>query len=83
MIYDIVTLGRNDPLEKVDYLNATNVNKPLSNSNNGNRERISLNSTSIMCEELQLSDEIYEDIKSVIRDFLTVVSIKMIYVIIR
>lgn len=83
MIYDIVTLGRNDPLEKVDYLNATSVNKPLSNSNNGNRERISLNSTSIMCEELQLSDEIYEDIKSVIRDFLTVVSIKMIYVIIR
>lgn len=83
MIYDIVTLGRNDPLEKVDYLNATNVNKSLSNSNNGNRESFSLNSTSIMCEELQLSDEIYEDIKSVIRDFLTVVSIKMIYVIIR
>lgn len=83
MIYDIVTLGRNDPLEKVDYLNATNVNKSLSNSNNGNQESFSLNSTSIMCEELQLSDEIYEDIKSVIRDFLTVVSIKMIYVIIR
>lgn len=83
MVYDIATLGRNDPLEKVDYLNATNVNKPLSNSNNGNRESFSLNSTSIMCEELQLSDEIYEDIKSVIRDFLIVVSIKMIYVIIR
>ncbi|XP_050479146.1 transcriptional protein SWT1 isoform X1 [Bombus huntii] len=79
MIYDIVTLGRNDPLEKVDYLNATNVNKPLSISNNGNRERISLNSTSIMCEELQLSDEIYEDIKSVIRDFLTVIVSKEMY----
>lgn len=71
MIYDIVTLGRNDPLEKIDYLNATSfINESTSNFSN--------DSTSILSQELCLSDEIYEDIKSVIRDFLTVVRINKI-----
>ncbi|OAD53425.1 Transcriptional protein SWT1, partial [Eufriesea mexicana] len=35
MIYDIVTLGRNDPLEKIDYLNATTfINESISHFNN-------------------------------------------------
>ncbi|XP_043514152.1 transcriptional protein SWT1 isoform X4 [Frieseomelitta varia] len=72
MIHDIVTLGRNDPIEKIDYLNATNMNQSLSVSNDEDQERFSLSST-ILSEELQLSNEIYEDIKSVIRDFLTVI----------
>lgn len=81
MIHDIVTLGRNDPIEKIDYLNATNMNQSLSVSNDEDQERFSLNST-ILSEELKLSNEIYEDIKSIMRDFLTVVSINKIYVVI-
>ncbi|CAL7939993.1 unnamed protein product [Xylocopa violacea] len=72
MIYDIVTLGRNDPFEKIDYLNASSYLNE-SQSNSGNRERLSLNSTSILSEEQSLSDEIYEDIKSIVRDFLAVI----------
>ncbi|KAK9300843.1 hypothetical protein QLX08_006557 [Tetragonisca angustula] len=72
MIHDIVTLGRNDPIEKIDYLNATNMNQSFSVFNDEDQERFSLSST-ILSEELQLSNEIYEDIKSIIRDFLTVV----------
>ncbi|CAD1480610.1 unnamed protein product, partial [Heterotrigona itama] len=78
MIHDIVTLGRNDPIEKIDYLNATNMNQSLSVSNDGDQERFSQSST-ILSEELQLSNEIYEDIKSIIRDFLTVVVSKEMY----
>lgn len=74
MIYDIITLGKTDPFEKVDYLNASNyVNKSFSNSKSN--ESFNLDSTSILCQELYLSNEIYEDIKSIIRDFLTVVYI--------
>ena len=80
MIHDIVTLGRNDPIEKIDYLNATNMNQSFSVFNDEDQERFSLSST-ILSEELQLSNEIYEDIKSIIRDFLTVVSINKIYVV--
>lgn len=72
MIHDIVTLGRNDPIEKIDYLNATNMNQSLSISNDEDQERFSLSST-ILSEELQLSIEMYEDIKSIIRDFLTMI----------
>ncbi|KOX69394.1 Transcriptional protein SWT1, partial [Melipona quadrifasciata] len=39
MIHDIVTLGRNDPIEKIDYLNATNMNQSLSVSNDEDQER--------------------------------------------
>lgn len=75
MIYDIITLGKTDPFEKIDYLNASNhVNRSFSSSNKSN-ESLNLDSTSILCQELYLSDEIYEDIKSIIRDFLTVVNI--------
>ncbi|XP_026299733.1 transcriptional protein SWT1 [Apis mellifera] len=73
MIYDIITLGKTDPFEKIDYLNASNhVNRSFSSSNKSN-ESLNLDSTSILCQELYLSDEIYEDIKSIIRDFLTVI----------
>ncbi|XP_076765588.1 swt1 RNA endoribonuclease isoform X2 [Xylocopa sonorina] len=70
MIYDIVTLGRNDPFEKIDYLNASSY---LNESQSGSGNRESLNSTSILSEEQTLSDEIYEDIKSIVRDFLAVI----------
>ncbi|CAK9829010.1 Transcriptional protein SWT1 [Anthophora retusa] len=74
MIYDIATLGRNDPLEKIDYLNASNyVNETLSTSSSENRERPSFGSVSTLSQELSLSDEILEDAKSIIRDFLTVI----------
>lgn len=79
MIYDIVTLGRNDPIEKVDYLNATNdINETFSNSNKVNRERYSLEPLLILNQEHHFADEVFEDIKSILRDFLTVASINNI-----
>nr|XP_012138149.1 PREDICTED: transcriptional protein SWT1 isoform X1 [Megachile rotundata] len=73
MIHDIVTLGRNDPLEKIDYLHASDYFNESCTSLSPGRERSSLGSTSILSTELSVSDEIFEDTKSIIRDFLTVV----------
>ncbi|XP_076171131.1 swt1 RNA endoribonuclease [Ptiloglossa arizonensis] len=74
MVYDIMTLGRNDPFEKIDYLNATNyVNKSSSESNEQDTGRLSLNSVSILNQKQCVADEILDDAKNVIRDFLTVV----------
>lgn len=76
MIHDIVTLGRNDPLEKVDYLNATTCTDALSHSlREQDRANLSLDSISGPSQERRISDAIYEEAKSVIRDFLTVASI--------
>lgn len=76
MVYDIMTLGRNDPFEKIDYLNATNyVNKSSSESNEQDTGRLSLNSVSILNQKQCVADEILDDAKNVIRDFLTVASI--------
>ncbi|XP_034185008.2 swt1 RNA endoribonuclease [Osmia lignaria lignaria] len=73
MIHDIVTIGRNDPLEKIDYLNATNYFNGPSKSVNQDRERLGLGSTSILSTKLFIADEMIEDTKSVMRDFLTVI----------
>ncbi|XP_076676886.1 swt1 RNA endoribonuclease isoform X2 [Andrena cerasifolii] len=74
MIHDIVTLGRNDPLEKVDYLNATTCTDALSRSlHEQDGANLSLDSISGLSQERRMSDAMYEDAKSVIRDFLTVI----------
>ena len=74
MIHDIVTLGRNDPLEKVDYLNATTCTDALSRSlHEKDRANLSLDSISSPSQERRISDAIYEEAKSVLRDFLTVI----------
>nr|XP_031846667.1 uncharacterized protein LOC116433086 [Nomia melanderi] len=74
MVYDIVTLGRNDPFEKVDYLNATNyLNNSSCSLNEQNKEILSLNSSSSLNQENRISNEIFDDAKSVIKDLLTLI----------
>ncbi|XP_076248874.1 swt1 RNA endoribonuclease isoform X2 [Calliopsis andreniformis] len=74
MIYDIATLGRNDPMEKVDYLNAVNyVQSSPCSLHAQDKEKLNLYSISILSQERRISDEIYDDAKSVIKDFLTVI----------
>ncbi|XP_053970494.1 transcriptional protein SWT1 isoform X1 [Hylaeus volcanicus] len=74
MIYDIVTLGRNDPVEKIDYLNATNhANKSPRTGSEQDKETLSSNSVSISDQELHVSHEILDDAKSSIKEFLTVI----------
>lgn len=67
MIYDILALGRHDPLEKIDDFdtNGTTIN----HLNNGSVEN------SLFNEELRLIDDIFEDTKLIIRDFLSTVRI--------
>lgn len=78
MIHDIVTIGRNDPLEKIDYLNAINYFNKSPNSVNQERERLSLGSTPTLGSESFIANEVFEDTKSVMRDFLTVASTNII-----
>lgn len=66
MIYDIVALGRHDPLEKID-MNASD--KTVNFLTNGPVEYSHLN------EELHLSDDIFEDAKAVVKKFLSAVCI--------
>ncbi|XP_076286282.1 swt1 RNA endoribonuclease [Lasioglossum baleicum] len=72
MIYDIATLGRNDPLEKIDYLNATNCTNSLSSSlNERNKDGLSLDP--ILNEERHIPNEIFNDVKMTMKEFLTVI----------
>ncbi|XP_011315063.1 transcriptional protein SWT1 [Fopius arisanus] len=77
MIHDVVTLGRNDPLEKVDYLTASEFRSEslLSSHLNqtGNNPR---SPTTTQSKELSVAEDIFEDIKDIVKDFLTVVVAK-------
>ncbi|XP_015127152.1 uncharacterized protein LOC107048489 [Diachasma alloeum] len=74
MIYDVVTLGKNDPLEKVDYLIASEYrSESLLTSHlnqNGNNPR---RPTTTYIKELSIAENIFEEIKAVLKDFLTVI----------
>ncbi|XP_026669491.1 transcriptional protein SWT1-like [Ceratina calcarata] len=73
MIYNISTLGKNDQLVKIGRIASTSGNVPASNSKSADKNQFTINSKSIVDFELSLADDIYEDIKSIIRDFLTVI----------
>ncbi|XP_076649695.1 swt1 RNA endoribonuclease isoform X1 [Halictus rubicundus] len=72
MIYDIATLGRNDPLEKIDYLNAMNYTNSLSTSlHEQSKDRLSLDPVPIINQERHIPNEIFNDVKTTMKDFLT------------
>lgn len=67
MIHDIVALKRNDSLEKI---NDININDKMIRSLSDDSVQ-----NSILSEELFLLDDVWEDIKTVIKDFFSVVCI--------
>ncbi|XP_078040802.1 swt1 RNA endoribonuclease isoform X2 [Augochlora pura] len=74
MIYDITALGRNDPFEKIDYLNALNYTNNLSFSlNEQSKDRLSLDAVSTLNSKQYILNEIFDETKNVMRDFLTVI----------
>lgn len=76
MIYDIVTLGRNDSFEKIDCLNP--VNHPHASPfsfHDQSGEISSPNFTPVSIQERRILNEIYDDTKSVIKELLSVVSV--------
>lgn len=71
MIYDVATLARNDPLEKIDYLNATNSMDSLNEQSKDKRS--SLQSVTILNKERHIPDEIFNDVKITMKEFLTMI----------
>lgn len=68
MIYNILALGRNDPLEKIDYYN---MNDTVINHLNDSRPI----ENSVFNDELNLTDDVFEDTKATMKDFLSTVCI--------
>jgi len=67
MIYNILALGRRDSLEKIDRLDMNGA--AVNCLNDGPVEN------SLFNEELRLTDDIFEDIKLIMRNFLSTVYI--------
>lgn len=65
MIYNILALGRYDPLEKIDHINIDSA--AVNHFNNGPVGNVLFN------EELHLTDDIFEDIKLILKNFLSTV----------
>ncbi|XP_071581304.1 uncharacterized protein Swt1 [Temnothorax nylanderi] len=68
MIYNILALGRNDPLEKIDYLDTSGI--MVNNLNDGPVEK------SLFNDELRLTDDIFEDAKLIVKNFLSTIITK-------
>ncbi|KMQ85613.1 transcriptional protein swt1-like protein, partial [Lasius niger] len=68
MIYNILALGRNDPLEKIDYYNMND--RVINHLTEGPIEYSSFN------DELHLTDDVFEDTKATMKDFLSTIIIK-------
>jgi len=65
MVYNILALGRHDSLEKINYINIDDrVTNHLTDSSN---------ETSLFTEELLLTDNIFENTKTLMTDFLSTV----------
>ncbi|KYN04040.1 Uncharacterized protein C1orf26 [Cyphomyrmex costatus] len=67
MIYNIMALGRHDSLKKIDDLNTNNA--VVNRLNN-------LDEKSIFAEESRLTDDIFEDIKLIMKNFLSTIITK-------
>ncbi|XP_029173016.1 transcriptional protein SWT1 [Nylanderia fulva] len=65
MIYNILALGRNDPLEKIDYYNVND--KVINYLTDG------LITDSFFNDELRLADDVFEDTKMTMKDFLSII----------
>nr|XP_050861601.1 transcriptional protein SWT1-like isoform X5 [Vespula vulgaris] len=71
MIYDIVALGRDDPLEKIDSIN--NKNLSFHDIYCQKMQGESSQSFSAFQEELRYSNELFEEVESIIKEFLSVI----------
>lgn len=67
MVYNILALGRNDPLEKIDYYNMSD--RVINYLSDGPTEN------SVFNDELHLTDDIFEETKAAMKDFLSTVCI--------
>lgn len=77
MVHDVATLGRNDPLEKVDYLNASeNQSESSLRFHLQDDEDQLSDSVSNLNEELRISGEILDELKTVLKSFLCVIVAK-------
>ncbi|XP_012232697.1 transcriptional protein SWT1 [Linepithema humile] len=68
MVYNILALGRNDPLEKINYINMDD--RATNYLTNGPNE------TSLFTEESLLTDNVFEDTKTLMKDFLSTIIVK-------
>ncbi|XP_011863191.1 PREDICTED: transcriptional protein SWT1-like [Vollenhovia emeryi] len=68
MIYNILALGRHDPLEKIE--NFESENKIINPLNGDSVEN------SVFHEELRLTDDVFEDIKLIMKNFLSAIIVK-------
>lgn len=66
MIHCVPTVGRDDPLAKLDNLNTSD--KIMNHLSNNTQH-------SILSEELRFSDEFFEDAKMIMKDLFSTVSI--------
>lgn len=73
MIYDILALGRDDPLEKIDSI--TNKNLCFHDIYCQKMQGESSQSFSAFQEEIRYSNELFEEVESIIKEFLSVVRI--------
>lgn len=74
MIHDIVALGRDDPLEKIDYLSSnSNANFSFHDIYFQDAQKPESEILSTLQEELHISDELYEDVQSTIKECLSVI----------
>lgn len=67
MVYNILALGRNDPLEKIDYYDMND--RVVNHLNNGPIEE------SVFNNELHFTDDIFENTKATMKNFLSTVCI--------
>ncbi|XP_066592364.1 transcriptional protein SWT1 isoform X2 [Prorops nasuta] len=81
MIFDINCLGSKDPLEKVDYLNASEqLNKSCSlRLDENNSSENNLESNLLSDRQLLVANEILEEVKEIIKSFLSVIVSKEMY----
>ena len=76
MIHDIATLGRDDPFEKIDYLNINDSrNNSISVHHLSFNHDKSENIETSLDEELLVADDIFEEAKAILLSLLSPVSV--------
>ncbi|KAH0535413.1 uncharacterized protein LOC123266943 [Cotesia glomerata] len=71
MIHDVISLGKNDPLEKVDYLKESEIKKRFNLADS--LKDVEQEETKA---ELLLAEELFEDLKTTLTSFMSVVVAK-------
>ncbi|KAK2581146.1 hypothetical protein KPH14_007955 [Odynerus spinipes] len=77
MIYDIIALGKDDPLEKIDYLaSGDNTNLSFHDIYFQETQGRESENMSTLQKELHCSDELFEDVQSTVQECLSVIVTK-------